>query len=896
MELSALEWCLVRVPMLPAAGRPGGDAVEEDLPQRLLDLALHYVATYGRSPDEDQSWRDDPALGAVYANRARHRPVPFGLFTFSALADVVEHAGPTRVDLATEVLVHRVDPAQATDDWFVNPTLAADSGRWMYVRSDRNGSVSAPDTAGVRHVVSLRDAGPRPASAWIADLGPDLFEQYGQRQLLLRAHTPEPFLDPGGTAEQVADPVGAVRIEERPFRPDQFVEAYTEVRPTIGRAAAGALVAGAERALRAVPPSELMQPVRSYLESSVTGAAVPLSWLLSAPRDHPLGGWRREPRESVEPEPHRYPTAPRRLFVPAAQRDHTLVEWWHADHDFDRWFPPDEAPPAPVDGPRHGLAHGAVLGEPVSGADVWLKGVMPKLSAGPAARIADRLKLPPQPATDGSGRLVVELGWTPLDKRWPLNRRPAEARRRRFNVNLPRRPGDIGPDDLMVTVLEGRLHLVHRHDGRLVDLRFDSMVTLGHPLNPWVVRLLALIAEDTGGCMADPLYVLPPGAVVPRIVGGRCLFARRGVVLDAQHRADLLALADDPAALSGVLTEVGLGPVVEVTEEVPDRVMRIDVTDPEQRLWLRRRLRRTGRLLLQEVLPLASPVTSGLGEHLHDVWVPWLRTDVPPSPRLSTTRMVDRPPTPDPDWTSWYVYAPDLVVESWLARADVVDLMDRAELFYIRYRDERPHLRIRLRSTVPRDDLLASLRAHLDAQSPHHHCEIDERPWTPEDHRYGGREARPAVLRHFCADSAWWARHLAARPRQPARYTLAAARIAAWAHQLAGTDALSLFADLRGLDPRLPSSRDQREWMATYRTNRRDLERGLSRELDRPDPTLDLLSGLDPDAYRLTLNSMIHMTVNRGMPVVEAVPREREIVLAAARVLKSHAARLGHDA
>ncbi|MFD0853485.1 thiopeptide-type bacteriocin biosynthesis protein, partial [Actinomadura adrarensis] len=224
-------------------------------------------------------------------------------------------------------------------------------------------------------------------------------------------------------------------------------------------------------------------------------------------------------------------------------------------------------------------------------------------------------------------------------------------------------------------------------------------------------------------------------------------------MLNAQHRADLLRLAEDPGRLCDVLTEIGLGPQIEVTE-ASDLTMRLDLTDDAQREWFVRRLRRDTRLRLHECLPVSTPVWSDLGGHVHDVWVPWVRREPRVNPPMSRSRMVERIPVAEPAWTSWYVYAPDRVVEMWLARPQQVAMMDRGELFFMRYRDERPHLRIRIRSEHATEALLAGLQGHLAAMVPQQAYEITTRPYVPEDHRYGGPARRADTLRLFCADSA----------------------------------------------------------------------------------------------------------------------------------------------
>ncbi|MGW1061094.1 thiopeptide-type bacteriocin biosynthesis protein [Micromonospora rubida] len=902
--LSTPGWCLVRVPVLPAVPCDDSPSRGGELSRRLLELAVEYATTFQRSGDDDRDWQDQPTRMAIYGNRARFRPTPFGVFGFSMLADLVDGDSTTRIDLATEIRLARLDLPRPTGNWFVNPTLVADAGRWSYVRPDRGGTTSLSDDPAICRLAELlgelRAAAPRSAADWAADLGDDgtaRFDLCVRRHLLLPEHAPE-MLVGTAVAASPADPLKAVLAEERPFRPDQFVDAFSEVRPRLDRGPVEALVDGVAQVMRVPWPSDRLERVREYVGGMFSGGAVPLTWLLTAPVDHSLGSWRRPPTPSETPD---LPDAPRRLFVPPGRRDGSAVEWWNEAVTLDQWRAgqPERAgsgvpDPTGSTRPRFGMACGALLAEPCSGADAWLKMIMPGFWGGPGARFGEHLHVPDLCATvEDPGRLAVELGWIPLDRRAPL------ARRRvgdlpRLNLNLPHRPGDLLLTDLAVVVVDGRLQLINRADGRFVELRWDSPLSLSHDLNPWAVKLLGLLMDEAADTIpaADPSQWRSPGGMNPRITAGRCLLARRGLVLNAQHRADLLELVADPVGLCDVLTEVGLGSTVELTEGA-DLTMRIDLTDAVQRRWFTQRLRREGRLQLHEALPVRTPVWSDLGGHVHDLWVPWSHREPTVSRPLSRTRLVDRLPAADPDWTSWYVYAPDRAVETWLAGADVMALMRRAELFYIRYRDERPHLRVRVRSSAATEMLLADLRTHLARLVPQQPWEVDVRAWVPEDYRYGGPAFRADTLRHFCGDSAWWVGRLTAGPDQAGRYALAVSRIAAWCRQLGGDDgALDLLCELRGLDPRLPGSLAQRDWMAAFRSARPGLERALDSALAEPDPTLDHLAGMNEDARSLALSSMIHMTINRGLPLGQAVSREPEIVMAAARLLKGRMARV----
>ncbi|MEV0609475.1 thiopeptide-type bacteriocin biosynthesis protein [Polymorphospora rubra] len=904
--LSTPGWCLLRIPVLPAV--PDA-AAPEGLARQLLDLAIDYATVFQRAAEEHRDWQDPATRLAVYGSRARYRPTPFGVFSLSLLADIGDNDGgapATRLDLETDVRLRRLDLPQQTGRWFVNPSLAAEHGRWSYLHPDKGGVTSMSDAPGVRQLAerfaAQLAAAPRSAQEWAIVLGGETLFDLGVRQrLLLPEQVPPMLTDPAGPAAPAApsEAVKAALAAERPFRDDQFVDAFSEVRARLPGAGAAALLDGAAQLLRTHWRPGRLDRVRDQVAGGYSGGAVPLTWLLTAPVDHPLGSWRRHEAEADVEGADRLGPA-RRLFVPRARRDSGAVQWWQEALTLDQWQTRRTPPPnaAVVTQPQFGMANGALLAEPVAGADAWLKLVLPGFWGGPGARLSDQLGIPkPELGPAVPGWLAVEIGWVPPDRRAPLVRRP-ESGLPRLNLNLPHRAGDLQLADLAVTMMAGRLQLVHRSDGRHVQLRWDSPLTLSNKANPWSVQLLGLLLDEAHGpaLAADPSLWAPPGGMVPRITAGRCLVARRSVVLDAQHRADLLALAEDPAQLCDVLTQVGLGPQVEVSEG-PDVTMRLDLTDVTQRWWFTRRLRREGLLILHEALPVAPLIESELGGHIHDVWVPWLRPDPQPIRPMSQTRLVDRQPAADPEWTSWFVYAPERVVELWLAGAEVMTLMRQAQLFYIRYHDERPHLRVRVHRSVDAEPLLADLRAHLAAMVPQQPCEVDVRTWTPEDYRYGGVAHRADAVRLFCADSAWWAQRLAAGPDQAGRYTLAVARIAAWCRQLAGDDqALTLLCGLRGLDPRLPSSRAQREWMATFRAARADLEQALDATLAEPEPALDYLAGLDSDAYATALSSLVHMSVNRGLPLGQATKREPELVLAAARLLKGRQARATRSA
>jgi thiopeptide-type bacteriocin biosynthesis protein len=896
--VSALGWCLLRFPILPAYPHASGLSDEDrDTTKRLFGLALDYVASFQRTDEHDQSWRGVAELHAMYDSRARHRATPFGIFAVTTVADVADGAAVTHVDLDKDLRVQRVDLPTATDRWFVNPTLMAEGGRWCYLPGEAGGVRSASDSPILRTLAAQLSELPRDPDEWARILGGrQQLNMCSDRRLLLPVLTPTPLLEPDSGQTSSVEPVTVTLTKPRPFATDQYVETFSEVRTQAERAHVDAMMDGVSAVLGSQPQERLRQ-ARDYLADRFTGGAVPLTWLLSATVDHPLGSWRRPERAAQSAAAPRYPSA--RLFVPAKSRHNRDGEWLTGARSFLDWrreimssvsseVEPGAPPRAGV--PRFGMAAGTVLASPRSGADVWLKAVAPGLWAGPGARLGDQLRLPCHDESDDAGRVAVELGWT-AGVRATLARRRA-GRIPRLNIDMPRRPGDLRIADLAVVLSDGLLQLVVRGDGRIVELRFDSPLVLSHADNPWVVQLLGLLAAESGQLAfpSDPLSWLASGSFVPRLTVGRCLVSRRGVSLDARHRSDLVALAADPDELCASLTGIGLGHVVELTE-YGDSIMRVDLSDSLQRRWFTRRMQRNTMMHLHESLPVAAAVESRLGRHVHELWVPWTmagRTETKP---ISTVRMVDRLPEPDPTWASWHVYAPDRLVEHWLARPEVLALMDQDRLFFIRYRDDRPHLRVRMHRQAAVDEMVAQLRGYLAEASPHHPSSLEPHEWIPEDCRYGGVAWRGATLRHFCADSAWWTRHFAAGAEIDRRLQLAVIRIATWCVELAGPDALDLLVQVRGIDPSLPSPPSQRAWMQTYRSMRMELEDLMAQQPQGSAVTLGHLAELDGDARQVALYSLIHMTINRGLPGGHGVRREPEIVMAAARLLKSRALR-----
>lgn len=107
---------------------------------------------------------------------------------------------------------------------------------------------------------------------------------------------------------------------------------------------------------------------------------------------------------------------------------------------------------------------------------------------------------------------------------------------------------------------------------------------------------------------------------------------------------------------------------------------------------------------------------------------------------------------------------------------------EAADWFFIRYGEDGPHLRIRVRglTTAAAAELasalerLAKARAAVDGPWPSRHAEVRPVPYVPEIERYGGPLALPVAERTFAVSSRVAIDALRRRPGGAARLTVAA--------------------------------------------------------------------------------------------------------------------------
>ena len=320
-----------------------------------------------------------------------------------------------------------------------------------------------------------------------------------------------------------------------------------------------------------------------------------------------------------------------------------------------------------------------------------------------------------------------------------------------------------GLDELAISADRNRFLVVSLRTGEeLVPLPFNALSAVTGLPN--AARLLAEIGEQYTPPWQlwnwGPAEQLP---YLPRVRYGRTVLAAA-------------RWSFDPALAESGTSETGWLAAFERwrTEwTVPDRGylrrsdhrVGVDLTSPLQLRLLREELRRNPGTVLQEE-PLAGDYHYGWnGGHATEIVVP-LR------PRQKRYRPRQRPSTARPaaahrlhqpggSWLSLKVYAAEPVHDELLVRhlpallEHATDVVDR--WFFLRYRDDRPHLRIRFHCEPGgiRASLTGAVHdwaADLAAAGLIRETVVDT--YRPEIARYGGIDAIDAAEQAFCADSA----------------------------------------------------------------------------------------------------------------------------------------------
>jgi thiopeptide-type bacteriocin biosynthesis protein len=376
---------------------------------------------------------------------------------------------------------------------------------------------------------------------------------------------------------------------------------------------------------------------------------------------------------------------------------------------------------------------------------------------------------------------------------------------RRISLGVPARPGDLEPDDLLLTSDGHRLSLwSQRLDREIVPVLYSR---ISPQLLPPVAHLLRMTANS--GCR--PLRAWSWGPLAGTPFQPRVCY--RGTIL-APARWTLPPLAVKAAGSPGGWdaavgqwrsTAVPPPPRVVVVQD-HDRALPVDLDRPDDRALLRRYVRSGTRAVTEQpggTTQAQGVVTSPAGKHALELVISLARApaDGRPAPAGPPAPVHARQPgeglhLPGGDWLSLAIRTPPSCQDDVIARAGAIAQGLAFPWFWLRYSDHAgPHLRLRFHGepgalagrvlpamTALTEDLIAArLASGLSAE-----------PYEQETERYGGTPAAmTAAEQVFAADSRLVLDVLAATGDADERIILAALSATAIARALnAGEAAL----------------------------------------------------------------------------------------------------------
>ncbi|KJY27666.1 hypothetical protein VR45_34295, partial [Streptomyces sp. NRRL S-495] len=320
--------------------------------------------------------------------------------------------------------------------------------------------------------------------------------------------------------------------------------------------------------------------------------------------------------------------------------------------------------------------------------------------------------------------------------------------------------GTILLEDLTVTADARHLWLFSRSTGRPVEPAILNAVQLSdftHPLARFLAELprarAAVLAPFAWGPAASELPFLPA------IRYGRSILAPARWHLDA---ADLPP-ATDPwsgwdSGLAAIRERRRIPATVDLGEG--DRRLRLDLTERHHRQLLRAHLDQHGRATLREAPGLCA--LGWIAGRAHELTLPLVATQQPARPPE-----VRRPTGPAPGrslgtagtgWAYAKVYAqPDRHADLLARLPELMGVLGPLPLWFIRYQDPEPHLRLRVRHE---DGAFADTARHVaawaeglvDAGLACGRVQWDT--YRPETGRYGGGPLMRLAEWVFVADSA----------------------------------------------------------------------------------------------------------------------------------------------
>ncbi|MFD4867518.1 lantibiotic dehydratase [Streptomyces sp. NPDC058412] len=404
-----------------------------------------------------------------------------------------------------------------------------------------------------------------------------------------------------------------------------------------------------------------------------------------------------------------------------------------------------------------------------------------------AGRYAADLKWPRHPddgPSDGTGPMVAEVVCRPADGAATALTAPAGLAPYRIALDVPPRPGDLGPSDLYLASTGSHLVVWAPRHGRPVRPVVGHRAAPG--LLPPAARLLRLLGQagtrpwrtwSWGPCDALPY--------TPRVRYREVLLAPARwnlpeEVLEAARRPQEFA-----ARLAAWRATARPAPPGTVLVDEADRLLPVDLDDARDREVLRHRVRLGVRAVLEQLGgPGADPavVRGPDGGHLLELVVS-LRSRVPPAAVRLDPRCAARPsgtafgggPAPGTVSGPASAGAPEPVLtpagaRGWLSLAVQVPehrqgavlrhlAAESPRCFWLRYSSQGfgPHLRIRFRGE--RDELERVVRPAAEGWAARMAAlglagAARWEPYVPETERYGGTAGLTAAEEVFVADSA----------------------------------------------------------------------------------------------------------------------------------------------
>ncbi|MEU6298110.1 lantibiotic dehydratase [Streptomyces erythrochromogenes] len=391
-----------------------------------------------------------------------------------------------------------------------------------------------------------------------------------------------------------------------------------------------------------------------------------------------------------------------------------------------------------------------------------------------AGRYATELEWPRNPddsASDGTGPMVAEVVCRPVDGAAAALTAPAGIAPYRIALDVPSRPGDLGPADLYLTSDGRRLVLWAPRFGRAVRPVVGHRAAPG--LLPPAARLLRLLGQagtrPWRTWSFGPYDALPH---TPRVRYREVLLAPARWNLPEDVRAAARRPRDFGARLAAWRAASRPAPPRTVLVDEADRLLPVDLDDARDREVLRSRVCRGVRAVLE---PLGGPATDPAvvrgpdGGHLLELVVS-LHSTVPAVAVRLDPRCAVRPaatgPSPGPGpvrgpeaagargWLSLAVQVPDHRQDAVLRHLSAQAL----PCFWLRYASPEfgPHLRIRFRGA--REELERVVRPAAEEWAARMAAlglagAARWEPYLPETERYGGPAGLSAAEDAFVADS-----------------------------------------------------------------------------------------------------------------------------------------------